>query len=40
MKDFIVKNNLKGKTFAEINCGIGGFRLALDSFGMRCVFCS
>ena len=38
MKDFIVKNNLKGKTFAEINCGIGGFRLALDSFGMRCVF--
>lgn len=39
MYNFIEKN-LEGKTFADICCGIGGFRIALESFGAKCVFAS
>lgn len=34
------KESLKDKTFIDICCGLGGFRLALDSFGAQCVFSS
>lgn len=39
MKNSITKN-LKEKTFADVCCGIGGFRLALEEAGARCVFAS
>ena len=39
MLNFINKKFV-GKTFADICCGIGGFRLALESMGARCVFSS
>lgn len=39
MYNFIEKN-LEGKTFVDICCGIGGFRIALESFGAKCVFAS
>ncbi len=39
MLQFIDKK-LKGKTFADVCCGIGGFRVALESMGAECVFSS
>lgn len=39
MLNFINKK-FEGKTFADVCCGIGGFRLALESMGTRCVFSS
>ena len=37
----IAKNNkLKNISFIDLFCGIGGFRIALDSFGAKCVFSS
>ena len=33
-----INKKLEGKTFVEINCGIGGFRVALESFGAKCMF--
>lgn len=35
-----INKKLEGKTFADICCGIGGFRLALESMGAECVFSS
>ena len=32
--------NFNEKTFADICCGIGGFRLALEEAGAKCVFAS
>lgn len=34
------KNILKGYRFVDLFCGIGGFHLALTSFGASCVFAS
>ena len=31
-------NKLKNISFIDLFCGIGGFRLALDSFGAKCLF--
>ena len=39
MLQFIDKKFV-GKTFADVCCGIGGFRLALESMGAKCVFSS
>ncbi|MGL4670131.1 MAG: DNA cytosine methyltransferase [Methanobacteriaceae archaeon] len=32
------KNRLSGISFVDLFCGIGGFRLALESFGAECLF--
>lgn len=34
------KKTLEGYTFIDLFCGIGGFHLALTSFGAKCVFSS
>lgn len=36
----IKKKELKGYTFIDLFCGLGAFRLALESFGVNCVFSS
>ena len=33
-------NKLEGKTFIDLFSGLGAFRLALESFGAKCVFSS
>ena len=32
------KSKLKSISFIDLFCGIGGFRLALESFGANCLF--
>ena len=32
------KFRLNGISFIDLFCGIGGFRLALESFGANCLF--
>ena len=35
-----LKDSLKDYTFIDLFCGLGGFRIALESFGAKCVFSS